>query len=296
MALTHLVFEDSGQQRQHLIHGVRAPTLSGLPAWRRESTGAQSAYEVIDVALGQVLHGNVAEFGHHRSQICPVAVNRRQFEAMFGGADSSQSSQSLPKRWLARLDVGAIGELTANLCERCPCFLLSCVPPPQRFSTTVDDAGVGCELVADDGLATGTAPQYDRPLTVEDLDAPGAQFRNIVTGEGILMYSLQRWRGTPAVDTSTGELSDWDHRGRYIVELCAANGRPLPDAPGAVGPDGRRYVFRIGLGGAGSAAVRPVRHFGAWFCRCAAVTASGRGSAAAPAVEVAARVASTGRP
>ncbi len=62
------------------------------------------------------------------------------------------------------------------------------------------------------------------PLSVADLDTSGAQFRNVDTGERILVYSLQRWRGMPQFDSATGDLSAWDHRGYYSVELCAAGG------------------------------------------------------------------------
>jgi hypothetical protein len=64
------------------------------------------------------------------------------------------------------------------------------------------------------------------PVTRGYLDTSGAQFRNVQTGERILVYSLQRWRGAPEFDSATGDLSGWDHRGRYRVELCAANSRP----------------------------------------------------------------------
>jgi hypothetical protein len=73
------------------------------------------------------------------------------------------------------------------------------------------------------------------PLTDADLDTSGAQFRNADTGERILVYSLQRWRGTPEFAADTGEHTDWDHRGHYSVELRAANGRRRAMPPEMLG-------------------------------------------------------------
>jgi hypothetical protein len=40
---------------------------------------------VLDVLLSQLLHLDIAEFGQGRGQVHPVSVQRRGFEAVFGG-------------------------------------------------------------------------------------------------------------------------------------------------------------------------------------------------------------------
>ena len=99
-----------------------------------------------------------AQFGHHRCQRRPIPLNGRWFEAVLGGRPILASVSNLQ---LARLDVCAPGELTAYLHESCPCFLLGCVPLPQLFSFSVDDAGTYRELAASGGFSTRAAPHLD---------------------------------------------------------------------------------------------------------------------------------------
>ncbi|WP_100514278.1 hypothetical protein [Mycobacteroides abscessus] len=67
------------------------------------------------------------------------------------------------------------------------------------------------------------------PLRASMLDTPAAQFINSETAERILVYSLQRWKGSPHIAADSAQY-EWDNRGQYLVEITAhGHGRqPLP--------------------------------------------------------------------
>lgn len=67
------------------------------------------------------------------------------------------------------------------------------------------------------------------PLRATMLDTPAAQYINSETAERILVYSLQRWKGTPHISADSTQY-EWDNRGQYLIEIAAqSHGRqPLP--------------------------------------------------------------------
>lgn len=78
------------------------------------------------------------------------------------------------------------------------------------------------------------AHAIEPPEGVTDLrmDTFGAQFQNTETGELILVYSFQRWKGQPIPShlRDAKDVDGWDQKGRYEVEICSPSGnrQPLP--------------------------------------------------------------------
>lgn len=75
------------------------------------------------------------------------------------------------------------------------------------------------------------------------LDTTGAQFINRATGDKLLVYSRQRWEGSPIEGAAP---VTWDHRGWYVIERRDADGTSTPFDPQTdLGlPDGAQYFGR----------------------------------------------------
>jgi hypothetical protein len=73
----------------------------------------------------------------------------------------------------------------------------------------------------------------DSPLPVSELNTSGAEFVHQTSGEKIVVYSLQRWKGAPIVHD--GDITDWDRVGHYNVEFVAAAGERRPMNPARFG-------------------------------------------------------------
>jgi len=70
-----------------------------------------------------------------------------------------------------------------------------------------------------------------QPLSVDALDLPAAEFVNTRTGERLIVYSLQRWKGLPDPRSQPG-APVWSRRGHFSLEC--------------VTPAGERMVVSVG--------------------------------------------------
>ena len=71
------------------------------------------------------------------------------------------------------------------------------------------------------------------PLPVATRDTDGAEFVHQRTGEKLIIYSPQRWNGTPTV--VDGRPTSWDHQGHYRIEFISAAGERGAMAPNLLG-------------------------------------------------------------
>jgi hypothetical protein len=104
----------------------------------------------------------------------------------------------------------------------------------------IDDVETSCEVVRHNVIETGSWP-----LSIEELDTPGAEFVHQISGQKIVVYSLHGRNGTPTV--ADGKISSWDNTGFYKVEFISQGaGRSRLDltsfglSPGADRFNGRR--------------------------------------------------------
>jgi hypothetical protein len=81
----------------------------------------------------------------------------------------------------------------------------------------VDCVTLSREVVRRNGIDIG-----DSPLSVGDLDTSGAEFVHQGSSEKIILYSLQRWNGTPVI--ANGQFAGWDNVGQYNVEFVSTTG------------------------------------------------------------------------
>lgn len=65
-----------------------------------------------------------------------------------------------------------------------------------------------------------------RPLSVEALDLPAAEFVNNRTGERLIVYSLQRWKGLPDPRSQPG-APVWSRRGRFNLQCVTPAGERM---------------------------------------------------------------------
>jgi hypothetical protein len=77
-----------------------------------------------------------------------------------------------------------------------------------------DDLQTSCEVIRHNGIDTESWP-----LSIDELDTPGAEFVHQITGQKILVYSLQGRHGTPTV--VDGTIRSWDNLGFYKVEFVS---------------------------------------------------------------------------
>ncbi|MFI6432890.1 hypothetical protein [Rhodococcus oryzae] len=83
------------------------------------------------------------------------------------------------------------------------------------------------------GLSRALMIQHGIPipasLTDIGLDTSAAEFVNHVTGERILVYSLERWCGALRPEPPAADGMDrWDYRGTYRVERVSPDGQRTP--------------------------------------------------------------------
>jgi len=69
-------------------------------------------------------------------------------------------------------------------------------------------------------------------IPLHKLDTEAAEFTHRHSGEKIIVYSLQRWKGTP---TRVGDPLSWDHKGHYVIEFVSGSGERGTVAPSALG-------------------------------------------------------------
>lgn len=81
----------------------------------------------------------------------------------------------------------------------------------------LDSVSESCDVVTRHNIETP-----DWPLRIEALDLPAAEIVHQRSGERIVVYSLQRWKGTPC-PTATDPVA-WDMVGRYHIEFISAAG------------------------------------------------------------------------
>jgi hypothetical protein len=77
-----------------------------------------------------------------------------------------------------------------------------------------EDVTTSCEVIRRNGIDTGSWP-----LPIEALDTPGAEFGHQISGQKIVVYSLQGQNGTPTIDD--GHIRSWDNQGSYRVEFVS---------------------------------------------------------------------------
>lgn len=65
-----------------------------------------------------------------------------------------------------------------------------------------------------------------QPLSVDALDLPAAEFVNNDTGERLIAYSLQRWKGLPAPRSQPG-APVWSHHGHFTLECVTPAGERM---------------------------------------------------------------------
>jgi hypothetical protein len=85
-----------------------------------------------------------------------------------------------------------------------------------------DDVATSSEVIRRNGIDTGSWP-----LSIEELDTPGAEFMHQTNGHKIVIYSLHGPNGTPTI--VDGQIRSWDNHGSYRVEFIstAAGRSPL---------------------------------------------------------------------
>lgn len=81
----------------------------------------------------------------------------------------------------------------------------------------VDSVSESCDVVTRHSIETP-----DWPLRIEALDLPAVEIVHQRSGERIVVYSLQRWKGTPC-PTATNPVA-WDMVGSYQIEFISAAG------------------------------------------------------------------------
>jgi hypothetical protein len=77
-----------------------------------------------------------------------------------------------------------------------------------------DDLQTSCEVIRHNGIDTESWP-----LSIDELDTPGAEFVHQISGQKIVVYSLQGRNGTPTV--VDGRIRLWDSTGVYKVEFVS---------------------------------------------------------------------------
>jgi hypothetical protein len=78
----------------------------------------------------------------------------------------------------------------------------------------IDDLETSCEVIRNNVIDTGSWP-----LSIDELDTPGAEFVHQISGQKIVVYSLHGRNGTPTV--VDGQVSSWDNTGFYKVEFIS---------------------------------------------------------------------------
>lgn len=87
-----------------------------------------------------------------------------------------------------------------------------------------------------------------RPLSVDAMDLPAAEFVNRETSERFLVYSLQRWKGVP-----TRTPGVWSGRGSFTLDfLTPAGERMTVPAQDWLGLDPTATEFTADAGNSGS--------------------------------------------
>jgi hypothetical protein len=77
-----------------------------------------------------------------------------------------------------------------------------------------DDLETSCDVIRHNGIDTESWP-----LSIDELDTPGAEFVHQISGQKIVVYSLQGRNGTPTV--VDGRIRSWDSAGVYKVEFVS---------------------------------------------------------------------------
>jgi hypothetical protein len=77
-----------------------------------------------------------------------------------------------------------------------------------------DDVETSSEVIRHNVIDTGSWP-----LSIEELDTLGAEFVHQISGQKIVVYSLQGRNGTPTI--VDGRIRSWDDTGSYKVEFIS---------------------------------------------------------------------------
>lgn len=178
---------------------------------------------VVDAVIGASAFALREQGLSDRQIAAALEVSRNRLDKLISrgrafvlGADISDAMEN-DDRWKSRWLKDILGSVADN------------GPSPWRHAP----AQLSSDLVAANGITLPAGVEFDR------LDTPAAQFDNVVTGERVLLYTLQRWNGSRLVNSVTGEIVGAGGRGVYRIELRAANGARCELSPELVelGPD-----------------------------------------------------------
>lgn len=193
---------------RHLLTAVHAVTAAVAQARQTRLEAGQSEHDVVGLAfltmrqLGFSDHYIARELGHPKAELRAYAKAVRQLPS--NNEDTTPASLSQPQLlWHAARHAA---------------------------STWVESETITSSR---DVIIANNIDDIEYPLPVSTLDTNGAEFVHQRTGEKLIIYSPQRWKGTPTVVDD--RPTDWDHQGRYHIEFISAAGERGALAPTLLG-------------------------------------------------------------
>lgn len=194
---------------RHLLTAVHAVTTAVAQARHNRLEAEQSERDVIGLAfltmrqLGFSDHYIARELGHPRAELRTYAKAVRQLPPYTQGAATPAARSQPELLWHAA-----------------------------RYAASM---WIESETITSsrDVIIANNIDDIEYPLPVTTLDTDGAEFVHQRTGEKLIIYSPQRWKGTPTV--IDGRPTSWDHQGRYRIEFISAAGERGALAPSLLG-------------------------------------------------------------
>lgn len=194
---------------RHLLTAVHAVTTAVAQARHNRQEAEQSEHDVIGLAfltmrqLGFSDHYIARELGHPRAELRAYAKAVRQLPSHIQDATTPAARSQPELLWHA---------------ARC------------AASTWIESETITSSR---DVIIANNIDDIEYPLPVATLDTDGAEFVHQRTGEKLIIYSPQRWKGTPTV--VDGRPTSWDHQGHYRIEFISAAGERGAMAPTLLG-------------------------------------------------------------